>query len=711
MQSCVTRLWCAIVVLSCASAWAVSVNVNSPGDNASVTSPFNIKATASPGSGFTISGWQVYVDGNSDPAYSTYGVTVMDTNLNLPVGTHTVQVKVWDTSGNDADQTITVNVANQGVSVDVKTPGNGATVFSPVDFEAFARSANPITGWHIYMDGNSNPVFGKDNVSSIDASVAASPGSHTFVVRAWDATGANADQTLTLNVASSSVAVNVSSPGNNATVSSPASIQASATSSNTITGWHIYVDSADVFSAGQTNSISPSVFMSPGSHAVVVRAWDSTGAYSAQSFTVNVVQNVQVSLSSPGDGATVSSPVPVQASATSGNTITGWHIYVDSVDSFSAGQANSINASLPMANGSHTLVIRAWDSSGAFGDQTATVNVVSTGVSVVVSTPQNNSTVSSPVMVRASAQSSNPATDPISGWHIYVDGTDVFGQTNVSSINTALQMSPGTHTVVVRAWDSTTGANNFGDQTLNLTVSGTPPPPPQGNAYTNIDDINPWSICTGGCGDNGGSGAQPETSQAVVSSPSEDGSAHQFSIGGNGVVGNAYWFVPRGPSSNPSSPSGVVTSQTYSFDLLIPSADTNAPQAIEWETQQQFNGTTYNTGWQADYHDVSNPTTMNIRTFQYGSTWFSTGIVLPRFTPDTFHHIQVDETVSGSTISFNDIFVDGVKYVPTNQGGAQHQAVVTGKPDIYNNAFQLDMQSNGDPSEVFIDNMQLVHNP
>src|SRR5579864_1449417 len=444
MRSCMSRLCLTVAILSSVSALAVSVNISSPTDNASVTSPLTLRASAVPGSGQQLTGWQVYIDGNSTSAYSAYGVSGIDTSLNVPDGTHTIQVKVWDGSGNDADQTITVNVVNHGVTVDVRSPGNGATVFSPVDFEARAVSAHPITGWHIYVDGGTDPVFSKDNASSIFGSVPVSPGTHKFVVRAWDATGA------------------------------------------------------------------------------------------------------------------------------------------------------------------------------------------------------------------------------------------------------------------------------FGDQTLTLTVSN-PPPPPTGNAYTNIDDINPWINCGNGCANTGGGGAQATTGQALVSSPSEDGTAHQFTISGTVPFTNGYWYIERNPSNTTDLPSGVVTSQTYSFDLLIPSAVRNAPQAIEWETQQQFNNVIYNTGWQALYANGADPTKMLMRTFLYdGAHWYPTGIWLPRFTPDSFHHIQVDETVSGSTIFFDDIWVDGIKYIPIpGSSGEQHPAFSPGGAltTKFNNAVQLDLNGSDTPYDIFIDNMTLVHNP
>src|SRR5690348_4548366 len=335
------------------SAFATTVSVSAPANNANVTSPVNFRASATPTSGYVITGWHIYVDGVD--SYSSGAVTSINTNLTISNGSHQVVVRAWDSSGTYASQTLTVNVVSQGVTVNVTAPANGATVYSPADIQAKATSAYPITGWHIYVDGTDSYSAGA--TTSISANVPMSAGTHTVVVRAWDSTGAYGSQTLNLTVASSNIAVTVSSPSNNATVGSPTTIQASATSRNTITGWHIYVDNVDSYSAGQTNSISASLTMSPGSHSVVVRAWDSSGAYASQSLTLNVVQGVQVTLSSPANNANVNSPVPIQASATSGSQITGWHVYVDSVDSYSAGAVNSINTSLAMTNGSHSIVV------------------------------------------------------------------------------------------------------------------------------------------------------------------------------------------------------------------------------------------------------------------------------------------------------------------------------------------------------------------
>src|SRR5690242_6188240 len=84
------------------------------------------------------------------------------------------------------------------------------------------------------------------------------------------------------------VRVTISSPSNNATVTSPVLVSASATSNHSITGWHIYVDGTSVYQAGATKTISTNVSMVPGTHKVVVRAWASNGSYGSGTSTITV---------------------------------------------------------------------------------------------------------------------------------------------------------------------------------------------------------------------------------------------------------------------------------------------------------------------------------------------------------------------------------------------------------------------------------------
>lgn len=70
-----------------------------------------------------------------------------------------------------------------------------------------------------------------------------------------------------------------------------------------------------------------------------------------------------VSVSSPASGSTSSSPVHFVASASGSSPISAMRIYVDSQSAFLVN-AGSLNTSLSMSNGSHSISVQAWDTQG-----------------------------------------------------------------------------------------------------------------------------------------------------------------------------------------------------------------------------------------------------------------------------------------------------------------------------------------------------------
>jgi hypothetical protein len=280
------------------------------------------------------------------------------------------------------------------------------------------------------------------------------------------ATAAEMSDFFTTN--SSKPLVSVGSPANRAVVGTSVAIQASAvpTGDHAITGWYVYVDNAPVYEDGETRAINPTVTMSVGTHSVLVRAWDSSGAFGDQSFSVTVIPKPIVAISTPSEYANVGSPVNIRASAkpTTGHSISGWFIYADGKAAYNAGAEGTIDPSLSLSVGTHALLVRAWDTSGAYGDQALTLTV-SSKPRVAVSTPRSGTAVKSPIYIQASA--TPPAGKAISGWYIYLDGAPAYSAGSVNSVTTSLPAGPGAHTLLVRAWDS---SGTFGDQTLSLQV-------------------------------------------------------------------------------------------------------------------------------------------------------------------------------------------------------------------------------------------------
>jgi phosphatidylinositol-3-phosphatase len=163
--------------------------------------------------------------------------------------------------------------------------------------------------------------------------------------------------------------VTIISPASGAIVSSPVKFVATASGSSAapISAMRIYVDNASMFTVSSA-SLNTSLALPSGTHNVTIVAWDSTGkAYTkAESVTVSgATAAAGVTIISPANGTTVSSPVQFVASAraNSGHTITAVRIYVDNVSAYTVG-ASTLNTSLSLASGTHYVVIQAWDNIG-----------------------------------------------------------------------------------------------------------------------------------------------------------------------------------------------------------------------------------------------------------------------------------------------------------------------------------------------------------
>jgi len=281
-------------------------------------------------------------------------------------------------SATAADMTDFFEKSDNKPEVTVTSPVNNAWVGSPVPVQASASPSpgHTISGWVVYVD--SANVYSAGAVTSINTKVNLAAGRHTVIVRAWDTSGAYGDQTLNITVTTNKPTVTVSTPTNNSTVWSPTNLKASATPSSgrKISGWWVYVDSIGVYNAGAVNGINTYLKMTPGSHQIVVRAWDTSGAYGDH--TINVTVNkLTVSVSSPTQGAKVDSPINVQATGkcVTGEWIKKWWVYLDHVQVYSAGAVDKIDTNIQASSGSHTPKVEAQDSGGDSAQQVLTVTV------------------------------------------------------------------------------------------------------------------------------------------------------------------------------------------------------------------------------------------------------------------------------------------------------------------------------------------------
>jgi hypothetical protein len=186
---------------------------------------------------------------------------------------------------------------------------------------------------------------------------------------------------------------------------------------------------------------------------------------------------VSVAVERPLDGDIVVSPVTVAASATTdiaNARVTAWHVYVDGVLAYgTAGPSPAISASVPMDDGNHELIVRAWDSTGYYDSTSLTIAIgVCSGFTVDLQSPVAGS-VSSPVQVAAVASSCHRVT----GFTVYVDGQRVHQQSGASSLDVSLDLPAGHHGVAVRATDSTRATASSDEVPIDIEAEVIAQPP------------------------------------------------------------------------------------------------------------------------------------------------------------------------------------------------------------------------------------------
>ncbi|MGC2109407.1 MAG: hypothetical protein WA655_07810 [Candidatus Korobacteraceae bacterium] len=314
-------------------------------------------------------------------------------------------------------------------------------------------------------------------------------------------------------------------------------------------------------------------------------------------------------------------------------------------------------------------------------------------VNVTVTAPVNNSQVGSPFNVAANATSSYHIT----GWHIYVDGNNVYSGGATNSINATINAAAGNHQVVTRAWDSS-GA--YGSVYQAITVStggggggggnGLPSPPSWAVVYNHIEDRGNWQWCNApSCAGGDGDGAYWMAQHQ--GSPSRDGSSMEFF--NSGIWDNALWYQKLGANDG-------VHNLLWDFYIYVDSASQHAAQALEFDAFQFVHGYNYMIGSQCDYGRGVWDTWD-----EASGHWMPTSISCPKFSPNTWHHIQWYETTNTNSHQYTyvTLVVDGHSY-PVN---VTRNARNLGWGDNLGVQWQLDVNATGEGYHEWVDTATL----
>ncbi|MGA2991321.1 MAG: Ig-like domain-containing protein, partial [Candidatus Korobacteraceae bacterium] len=178
-----------------------------------------------------------------------------------------------------------------------------------------------------------------------------------------------------------------------------------------------------------------------------------------------------VTICSPANGATVTSPVSLVAGTTdTAYPVTAMKVYVDNVAVYSV-KTNQLSTSLSLSAAKHNITVNAWDSSGTVfkGTSIVTVSGGAAPVSVSISPPSGTLIPGQTLQFTSTVlNTSNTAVN----WS--VDGVAAPGNPTVGMITSSGLYTAGTalgnHTVV-----ATSAADSTKSASATVTVNAPPP--------------------------------------------------------------------------------------------------------------------------------------------------------------------------------------------------------------------------------------------
>jgi PKD repeat protein len=272
-------------------------------------------------------------------------------------GVYTLTAKVSDNLG--ATSSASASLTIKAPEVIVISPASGSVLPSQVHVVASGFSGNPVVAMQIYVDG---VMVYSVNSANLDTAVTVTGGAHTLIVKGWDNAGRSFYKTISVTVTINQppvAALSLSSGsilvGGSISASAAASSDPDGTIASTVISFGDGSSAASISASHQ--------YKVAGTYTVKATVTDNMGASSTASATV-VVKPPFVTITSPTFTSTTATSVRATGTSSSGYPVVATQIYLDGVLKFQSSTATA-DTTLPIAVGTHHIIIKGWDSSGA----------------------------------------------------------------------------------------------------------------------------------------------------------------------------------------------------------------------------------------------------------------------------------------------------------------------------------------------------------
>ena len=405
-----------------------------------------------------------------------------------------------------------------------------------------------------------------------------------------------------------------------------------------------------------------------------------------------------VVVSSPSNDETVGSSVQFVASATTSCSkgVASMGIYIDNSREYLVDGA-SLNTTLTIGAGTHTAVVEEWDQCGG-ASTTARTIIVSQQTGVFVSSPANNSTVSNPANFVATATTS--CSKGVASMGVYVNSQRVY-LVSGAKVNTQLSLGSGTQHAVVQEWDGC-GGTSATPVTVNVTGGG--------NVIGAIQSATGWNqwgemppsmgICDSPC-----SGVSVSMTKNITS-PSTDGHATQFWIGGSKPYSAGLFSNPvmgQGSTLLPDTAHTLIpTLHNFTYDAWFFVTDAAVTQSLEFDVNMYLNSVGMEWGTQCNHLADGDWDIWN----NVDAKWVSTGAPC-KLVNNAWNHVTITvQRESNNDLLYKTISLNGTTYT-INQTYAPF-GVPSGWYGMTVN-YQMDGDYKMDGYSTYLDNFTLTY--
>ena len=378
--------------------------------------------------------------------YESYK-TINITNLNE--GTHSFKIMAYDHADNQATKTSQIIVDLTAPNILINSPQNETVTNQTIIELNFTVTDNfNITLIEVYLNENKVDYFQPMNDSiKIRIQLNLNTGTNKVTIIAKDEASNINETTLIIIVDKESPIINVNYP--TITNSTKVNVSIEIKDNYGISYTCIYVDGELEQNTTQT-SINLTINLEEGEHTVLIRTIDKAGNTAEKTITITVdLTPPDMSVCSPSPGlVTNSSSVLFNVSASDSVGVSEIRVYVDGTLKLS-NSSDRLCGSLGLSEGSHSVLVVAYDLAGNRRDSSFTVTVDLTAPIVSIECPTNGTVLNSSVVL---VKWSIADMSGITFVGVYVNGSPVL-ESNELVFSCLLNLSDGNYIVMIVAVD------------------------------------------------------------------------------------------------------------------------------------------------------------------------------------------------------------------------------------------------------------------